>query len=97
MKLAIRTERGYWTNARLQRTAYLRRRYYAVVVVCMLLCGCAVWPSPQYGLVQMVRGDGEWFVFFQVWGREYHVSTPDRDAAVLIDALLWSKGRSVEW
>jgi hypothetical protein len=94
MKLAIRVERGTWTNARWQRWGPMRRRFAAVSLACLFLCGCVCWPSGQWGAVQMVRGEGVWFVFFEMWGSEYHVSTPDRDAARLVEALIWTRGRS---
>jgi hypothetical protein len=95
VKFAIYAESGaHWTNAKLQRQAYIRRRFYAVVLACFMLCGCIIWPSPQYANVRAWHeASGWWIVTWEVWGVEYHCQTEDRASALILDALLWMKGR----
>jgi hypothetical protein len=97
VRLAIRLDTGTWTNARLQRRAYIRRRFYAVAVVCLLLTSCPVWVSPMYEFVGMYYEGGEWVVTWRTWGEDRHVRTPDYASAAMIDAILWGKGRVTAW
>jgi len=95
VKLAIYAESGaHWTNARLQRSAYLRRRGLAVVVWCLLLCGCAAWPNLAYEFTGCYREGGEWIVTWKTFGVERHVRTSDYGSAMILDAVLWARGRT---
>ena len=47
VRLALVVDHRRWDNRRLSRGAYLRRRAYAVVLVCLCLACCPVWPEPS--------------------------------------------------
>jgi hypothetical protein len=96
MKFAIYAESGaHWTNAKLQRQAYIRRRFYGVILVCFALCGCVIWPSPQYANVQAWHEDsGWWIITWENWGIEDHVQTENRASALTLESLLYARGRT---
>jgi hypothetical protein len=97
MRLVLRTEHGTWTNQRWQRWARVRRRFYAVAFVCLLLCGCVCWPNHTYQFVGMYLEGGNWIVGWESCGVKYHVDTPSYGTAAFIDAVLWGKGRVTAW
>jgi len=93
MKLAIRLDRGTWTNAGIQKWARIRHRAYGVVAVCLALASCPVWPSLEVSFSESYRDGEEWVVSWVTNGRTFHVRTPDRNAARIVDVVLWERGR----
>jgi hypothetical protein len=98
VKLAIRTERGLWTNQRWQRWATIRHRAYTIIAVCLCLCGCAAWPGTQYVYLGTDRypvagGGVQYVVRWTTWGRLREAAVWSREEAAELSAVLWAAGR----
>lgn len=97
MRLALVVDGRCWDNHALSRWGYLRRRAYTIVIVCLCLASCPVWPNSQYQLITNRKDtDGAWIIEWTTEGTKYGVKAYDRPSMRVLDALLWVRSRMQE-
>jgi hypothetical protein len=93
VRIALVVDGRRWDSRALSRGARIRRRAYGVVAVCLALACCPVWPSLEVQFSDCYFDSEEWVVSWVTNGRTFHVRTPDRNAARIVDVVLWERGR----